>query len=172
MLTTRKFQLISALLFICLLIGLIIQPVKASPSAQTVPTAGPSPTKQASSTPEDNSNPPPPTAVLATSALGGIQPSATATPTLTPTVTVTATNSTADTTTPQPTFTQTAVPTDHPVATQVAQVTQEVLPTLPTVVASAQVSQAGAWCYPIGALILAVLIVTVVRRLSSSPKVS
>ena len=173
MLSLRKFQLISAFLLLCLLVTVFALPVQAGRSAQTVPTAGPSPTRQASSTPQDGSNetPPAPTAILATSQVGGIQPTQTTTQTATqPTATTNpvSTGTLPATVTLIATDTPQSIANNQPVATRVAKATQVSLPTLQPAAAAKDSSLAGAWCFPIGALILAVVIITVIKRISAS----
>jgi hypothetical protein len=173
MLSSHKFQFISALLLLCLLVTVIAQPVQAGRSAQTVPTAGPSPTRQASSTPQDNNaevTPPAPTAILATSQTGGIQPTLTATRTSTqpPATKKPASSATSPATaTLSATDTPQSLANNQPVSTKVPEVSQASLPTLQPAAAAKDTSLAGAWCYPIGALILVVVIITVLKRIGT-----
>lgn len=173
MLPSRKLLLILAIV-LCLLAADLAQPVNAGRSAQTVPTAGPRPTQDVASTPQEGSNPgqPAPTAVLATSPVTGLQPSPSASPT--PTRTVKAppaglSNAAATATAaPQsPSETPGAISTKLPAASESGPSGQNVLPTLPTAVAGEETAQAAVWCYPVFALILAGLVLLISKWMRS-----
>lgn len=162
----RTKHLLMMALVICLLSAWAAVPVQAGQAAQTVPTAGPSPTPRPVEDPGGGASDPAPTAVLATSPVQGIQP--TATPTQTQTAATqpatqpaaSATSVPASNTAPaqtQPAFTETAVQ-----ATKV-QATKTMLPTLVSAAPASPVSPAGALCYPAGVLALGGLLWVVLK---------
>jgi hypothetical protein len=160
----RPYLWIGIILVVCLLVIGVVQPAQADRSAQTVPTAGPSHTPATNDTPDPGANPPP-TAILATSPVGGVQP--TRTPTLTQTLPAGATplaeTPPVETATSQPTI-ATEAPPDPTATAQAMQATLTLLPTLPTAVSAREALPGGAWCFPIGVLILGGLVLFLSKR--------
>ena len=162
MLHLRMQNLFRVILFVGLLVICTALPVQAGRSAQTVPTAGPPPTAISGETPNTDSPPPAPTAVLATSPVGGVQPTVTVTdrPTQTPPPGATLPP-------PTPTVVATATAASQASPTQASTAIKATLTSLPTLVSAAPAVEeqpGGPWCFPIGILLLVIVIWIIYRQ--------